>query len=342
MLFRITRDSARKAALSRFCEKTVDLEKCVARPALARRLPVSKQVEPGMSTIHFIRHAVFAALVSFAVVPAMAQQGPVGPFKDDLFSRMAVLESSDGGAYEVIDYSEMRDINGRDREPERRVKDVYVSLSVRRLQANETLNLGGRKLDVTRVGHESSAAFTVIFIHGRGGDRRLGANDYSFGGNFNRLKNLVAGSGGVYYSPSVRSFDERGASDIAALVRHAFEQSSGSPVVLACASMGGIICQHLSRDAETVRYLAGMAFLGGPPDTGLLTTPAVKSRMPIYFAHGSADSVYKASKQLEIYRQLRKSNHPTRFTMFQTGGHGTPIRMVDWRKLLNFMLVTRG
>jgi hypothetical protein len=123
---------------------------------------------------------------------AGAQQEPIKPFKDELFSRMTLLKSLDGGAYEVIDYQEMRDINGRDREPERRVKDEYVSLGVRRYQQNETLNLAGRRIDVTRVGQADGAAFTVIFIHGRGGDRRLGANDYTFGGNFNRLKNLAS------------------------------------------------------------------------------------------------------------------------------------------------------
>jgi pimeloyl-ACP methyl ester carboxylesterase len=291
-----------------------------------------------MSTVHFVLGTVFAGLVAFAPLSSRAQEGPLGPFKDDLFSRQTVLQSADNGAYEVIDYQEMRDINERDQEPERRVRGAYVSLGVRDVQENETLNFGGRKVDVTRVGPATGASFSVIFIHGRGGDRRLGANDYSFGGNFNRLKNLTAGNRGTYFTASVASFDEKGAADIAALIRYAFEQSSGRPVILACASMGSIICQHISRSAETVRYMKGMAILGGPPDPGFLTTPLAKLKLPVYFAHGSADSVYKADDQTAIYRKLRDRNYPTRFTLFQTGGHGTPIRMVDWRKVLNFLL----
>jgi hypothetical protein len=57
-----------------------------------------------------------------------------------------------------------------------------------------------------------------------------------------------------------------GVADIAALIRYAFDQSSGRPVILACASMGGFICQGISRDEQAVRYLKGMALLGGPPD----------------------------------------------------------------------------
>jgi len=291
-----------------------------------------------MSTIHFVSGAVLAGLVTFAGLPAAAQEGPIKPFKDDLFSRQTVLKSADGGAYEVIDYQEMRDINGRDREPERRVKDAYVSPGVRRHQENETLDLSGRRLDVTRVGQAKGAAFTVIFIHGRGGDRRLGVNDYTFGGNFNRLKNLAVAGGGNYYSPSVTSFGEKGVADIAALIRHAREQSGGGPVILACASMGGLICEGISRDAQAVRDLKGMVLLGGPPDPGLPGSALARRKVPIYFAHGSADSVYKAGEQEAVYRKLKGSGYPTRFTLFETGSHGTPIRMVDWRKVLNFLL----
>ncbi|WP_037088532.1 dienelactone hydrolase family protein [Rhizobium sp. CF080] len=293
-----------------------------------------------MSTVHFVFGTVLALLSTLATVRAEAQEGPIKPFKDELFSRMTVLQSSDGGAYEVIDYQEMRDINGRDREPERRVKDDYVSLGVRRYQQNETLDLAGRRLDVTRVGQAAGAAFTVIFIHGRGGDRRLGVNDYTFGGNFNRLKNLATGNGGTYYSPSVTSFDDKGVADIAALIRYASDQSSGRPVIVACASMGGFICQGISRDAQAVRYLRGVALLGGPPDPELPKSALAKRKLPIYFAHGGSDSVYKSEDQAAVYRKLKAARYPTRFTLFATGSHGTPIRMVDWKKVLNFLLTS--
>lgn len=297
-------------------------------------------MKPRMSTVHFVFGTFLAISMSFIGDVAFAQEGPVKPFKDELFSRFKVMESADGGAYKVVDYQEMRDINGRDSEPERRVKNAYVSLGVRRAQENETLSLSGRKVDVARVGEAKGAAFTVIFIHGRGGDRRLGVNDYTFGGNFNRLKNLVTASGGTYYSPSVKTFDGNGAADIGALIRYASEQSGGKPVFLACASMGGIICQNVARDAQAVRALGGMVLLGGPPDAGLAGTPLAKAKLPIYFAHGSADSVYKADDQIGIYRGLYKSGYPARFTLFNTGGHGTPIRMVDWREVLNFVIIS--
>ena len=292
-----------------------------------------------MSTVHFPLVTAFAVVMAaFCVAPALAQEGPLKPYKDGLFSHFKVLQSADGGAYEVIDYQELRDINQRDQVPERRVKSSYVSTGVKRYQENETLHLGGRLIEVTRIGREKSAAFTVIFVHGRGGDRRLGANDYSFGGNFNRLKNLAVMNGGTYYAPTVASFDEAGAEEIALLIRHAFEQSRGRPVMLSCASMGGMVCSHIARNSEAVHYLSGIAVLGGPPDPGFLTTPAAKRRLPLYLSHGSADSVYAAEAQTAVYRKLHEAGYPVQMTVFNTGGHGTPIRMTDWRKLINFLL----
>ncbi|TDK38628.1 alpha/beta hydrolase [Rhizobium deserti] len=295
-----------------------------------------------MSTVHLMFCSWLAVLAALVPASAYAQQAQLKPFKDELFSRQTVLQSTDGDTYKVVDYREMRDINGRDREPERRVKDTYVELGVRREQVNETLNLAGRRLDVTRVGQAERAAFTVIFIHGRGGDRRLGVNDYTFGGNFNRLKNLVVSNGGTYYSPSVTSFDVNGVADVAALIRYSSHESSGKPVILACASMGSIICQGVSRDQTVVGNLKGMVILGGAPDPDLPKSALAKLKLPIYFAHGSADSVYKAEEQASVYRKLRSLGYPTRFTLFQTGSHGTPIRMVDWREALNFILTGRS
>ncbi|SMC68661.1 alpha/beta fold hydrolase [Rhizobium sp. RU36D] len=291
-----------------------------------------------MSTIHFLKIAplLLAGLVTPAL--ASASDGPLAPFKDELFSAQTVLESRDGGDFKIIDYDEMRDINGRDREPERRVKSDYVDTSVRSQQVNETLGFGPLKLPVTRVGPANNGRFTVIFIHGRGGDRRLGANDFSFGGNFNRLKNLAVRNGGTYYVPSVPSFDSSGVAAIAALVDHAAKRAPGRPVILACASMGSFICSGISRDKQAVSQLAGMAILGGAPDPDYAGTPAYARKLPLFMTHGSADKVYKSGDQEALYSRWRKAGYPVRLTVFQTGGHGTPVRMSDWREMLNWLL----
>lgn len=289
-----------------------------------------------MSTIVFSLRRLTATL--FFSLAATAAAEPLQPFKDDLFAYGSVLQQDDGGAFRVIDYQELRDINGRDQIPERRAKGAYVSLGVRRAQVNETFDLGDRKLDVTRVGPDRGAAFTVVFIHGRGGNRRLGADDFSFGGNFNRLKNLAIANGGTYYAPSVGSFDKAGVADISGLIRFVSKRSGGRPVVLSCASMGSFICWGVARDPAAAAALAGMVIMGGAADPDFYKSAGYRARLPIYFSHGSRDSVYAAEAQVALYRSLRAKGYPTRFVLFETGSHGTPVRMTDWREALNWIL----
>jgi hypothetical protein len=300
-----------------------------------------KPVPRSMSTVHF----TFCALLSMmlAVAPAYGQSvnGPLRPYKDELFSAQTVLESKDGGANQSVDYDEMRDINGRDEIPERRVKRQYVSMGYKKQQAMESLPIGNGKLDVGRVGPASGQAFTVIFTHGRGGDRRLGMNDYTFGGNFNRLKNLAADNGGTYYAPSIRSFDAAGVAQTAALIDFAYQQSGGKPVILSCASMGSFICYGIARDRQVVSKLKGMAILGGAVDPEFPSSVAASVKLPVWFTHGSLDKVYSAEQQEAMYRGLRKNGQPVRFTVFVSGSHGTPVRMTDWRAVLNWLLVTK-
>lgn len=286
----------------------------------------------------FYRGTMLAAAIFAAViVPAMAGE-PLKPFKDNLFSDQTQLESRDGGDFQIIDYQELRDINGRDQIPERRVKRAYVSLGVRRQQQNEMLDLPSGPLPIARVGADGGQAFTVIFIHGRGGDRRLGMNDYSFGGNFNRLKNLAVENGGTYYAPSVPSFDQAGVDAVAGLIGYAASRSPGKPIILSCASMGSFLCWGITRDVAAVSQLSGMAILGGATDPAFSKSAAYAAKLPIWFTQGSNDSVYAATDQIALYSQLHKSGYPTRFTLFNTGSHGTPVRMTDWRKVLNWLL----
>ncbi|TDW21145.1 serine hydrolase FSH1 [Rhizobium azibense] len=292
-----------------------------------------------MSTSHcMIIAAIATFFLSAGIGSAAADTLP--PYKDELFSRQNVLQTADGGAFEAVEYDEMRDINGRDQIPQKRAQQKYVSLAVRKQQQDETLSLNGRRVDLTRVGPTDNAQFTVIFIHGRDGDRRLGVNDYSFGGNFNRLKNLAVANGGVYYSPTVRTFDGEGVADIAGLIRYASEKSGRRPVILSCASMGSQVCWGIARDAGSVKRLKGMVVMSGVMDPDFVKSAFYKAKLPLWFVHGSRDPVYPAARQQAFFEKLHEAKYPVHFTLFQNGNHGTPIRMIDWRRVLNRILAS--
>ena len=288
-----------------------------------------------MSTVPWLKAvvpAVFAAVI--LVSPAAALE--LKPFKDVLFAYPAILSQADNGDRRTVDYQELRDINDRDEIPERRVKRRYVDLAPKREQATETIRAGDRKIDIGRVGTAKNARFAVIFIHGRGGDRRLALNDYSFGGNFNRIKNLSVENGGVFIAPSVRRFDQSGIDDVAAVIAYLKQESPDARIVVACASMGSQICWGIARQ-ESQSALTGMMIMGGIADPDFARTPAGKRKLPLFISHGSRDSVYAAGDAERLYASLHGKGYPTRFVLFESGSHGTPIRMTDWRESLNWI-----
>ena len=46
-------------------------------------------------------------------------------------------------------------------------------------------------------------------------------------------------------------------------------------------------------------------------------------------------------RSFEEFKQ-RDANYPVKFALFNTGSHGTPIRMTDWQLVLNWMLEVNG
>lgn len=279
--------------------------------------------------------ALFLAFAVSACLAAPALSFEFKGHKDRLFAYPGILAASEDKAFIIVNYDKQRDIHQRDIEPERRVRSNYVSLRVKRHSRVALHEANGRKIETGVTGDYATARFAVIFVHGRGGDQRLGMNDHTFGGNFNRLKNLALVNGGAYLAPTVKTFDDRGAADVKALI-----MAGRAPVVLACASMGSIICSKLANDPAVLPKLAGVALLGGAPDMGFARSAAVKAGLPVVFTHGSLDTVYDWQSQKAVFDAVRQTatTYPAQFVLFDTGSHGTPMRMTDWKQALMFLL----
>ncbi|RWM93557.1 MAG: alpha/beta hydrolase [Mesorhizobium sp.] len=280
------------------------------------------------------------AATAFSLSAAEGQTLSLKPFKDELFAYPATLSSGDNGAYTVLDYREMRDINQRDEVPERRVHAQYIDPGVRKMQQDLMLKTDVGDVRHVAVGKTQGAAIIVLYLHGQGGSRKQGVDDFTFGGNFNRLKNLMAENGGLYLSPDFPDFGDKGAAQVAALIDHYAETSPGAKIFVACGSMGGILCWKLADRKDIGARVSGLLLLGSLWDESFLTSPAFKRRVPVFFGQGSRDVVFQVEKQEAFFRSIlaKSKTYPTRFVRFETGTHGTPIRMVDWRGTLNWML----
>ncbi len=281
-----------------------------------------------------------ALLLLCASSVAFAEAQTLKPFKDELFAYPGILSAEKGDVYRVVDYREMRDINERDAVPERRVRPQYTSTDVRNVQQDLALKLDTGTLRHVAVGKTENAAIIVLYLHGQGGSRKQGVDDFTFGGNFNRLKNLMAGNGGLYLSPDFTDFGDKGAGQVAALIDYYAERSPGAKIFVACGSMGGALCWKLADRPDTGNRIDGLLLLGSLWDESFFASPAFKRRVPVFFGQGSKDPVFPVENQEAFFRSIlaRSKAYPTRFVRFETGTHGTPIRMTDWRETLNWML----
>lgn len=284
--------------------------------------------------------ALLAAAAVSLVPAARAADLVLKPFKDELFAYPGILSSGMGGAYRVVDYREERDINGRDAIPERRAQGKYIATGVRKVQKDLILNSSVGKVRHVAVGRTEGARVIAVYLHGQGGSRKQGVDDFTFGGNFNRIKNLMAQNGGLYLSPDFTDFGDKGAAQVAALIAYYAGASPEAEIFVACGSMGGMLCWRLAEHPDISARLSGLLLLGSLWDQSFLSSPAFRQKVPVFFGHGSGDKVFPVEKQEAFFRAvLEKSpGYPARFVRFETGSHGTPIRMTDWRETLNWML----
>src|SRR5690606_22500497 len=121
---------------------------------------------------------LFTALLLPLMAVPRASAEALKPFKDDLFAYPAALPGGEGDRYRVIDYREMRDINGRDQVPERRAKAKYVDTKVRSVQKDLVLDTDAGAIRHIAVGKAAGASVIVLYLHGQGGSRKQGVDDF--------------------------------------------------------------------------------------------------------------------------------------------------------------------
>ncbi len=289
-----------------------------------------------------MRFFILLITVLFAV-PAHAAQLQLKPYKDALFAYPAVQEQAYDGRYLKVAYDKQRDIYERDEIPLRKAKREYISSKPRWSRKVRTYRSAFGEQKMFAIGDRRSPKVTIIYLYGQGGNRFQGANDNTFGGNFNRLQNLMVRNDGLLLTPDYADFGPSGTADIAALIRDRKAQNPDTALIVACGSMGGGVCWQLADDPAVAPMLDGLFLLGSHWSDSFIGSPAFQRNVPVYFGHGTFDTVFAPERQKAFFQNIMQASgaYPARFVMFDTGKHGTPIRMVDWRRELNWMLALR-
>lgn len=294
--------------------------------------------------------AACVAMACFAAGPVYADLR-LAPYKDELFKYPNILGTMHGGDFIVVEFDQTRDVHGRDEIPLKKAFDKFVDLSVNDVKKDVLIRRDGEVVQFLAVGKaDGGAKIVVIYLHGQHGDRTLAMEDLRFGGNFNRLKNLMARNGGVYVSPDFSSFGAKGGREIKAVMNHYAENSPDAPIFLACASTGCKLVFRLLADPQAADLLDGIILHGSLPlgsgregtffDIEIFKQPG--KQVPIYIGHASGDPTVPWVTQELFFKNIKAAapGYPVRFELFKgpDAVHGTPIRMMDWRSVLNWML----
>jgi pimeloyl-ACP methyl ester carboxylesterase len=291
---------------------------------------------------------VLVLLLALLVVPwaqakdkrAKTEEIRLEEFRGDLFSnaQRKVLESKDQGAALIYDWNYQESVLDRDEVEGTVAKAERVDTAVASSRKDHVLHFGPYSLDTYQVGEVEGSRFAVIFIHGAQGTKAIGANDVSFGGNFNHVQSLALHNRGVYFSPTV-SLDVNGALAVAAMITEIKKTAPRSKIVLACGSAGAFVCWQIGRMNEGAK-LSGLVLLGGASfDPNFKTSPAGQSRVPVLFSHGTKDPLVPGAYVTNNYAVVREvaRNYPVRLEMYNGGKHGTPLRLIDWKEVLEWM-----
>ncbi|MEO0496355.1 MAG: alpha/beta hydrolase, partial [Pseudomonadota bacterium] len=139
------------------------------------------------------------ALVCLLPGPVMALE--FGPVKDRLFAYASQIEASADGGFRRFEYDELRDVNGRDRDPGRRAKSQYVLRVPGGVKQFRMETPAGRIPFMQAGASAQRATVLLVYIHGNGGNLKQGVDTRTFGGNFGRAMTLIDRAGALYYPP---------------------------------------------------------------------------------------------------------------------------------------------
>ena len=193
-------------------------------------------------------------------------------------------------------------------------------------------------LDTFQVGSLPDAKFALIFVHGAIDYKKfLGVTDTGFGGNFNLLKNLVIRNDGVYFSPSFKLIPSE-VQVMQKLISHIKAQSPYAKIAFACGSSGMVICAGIAESLEDID-VDGLIFLGGSHSPHFdVNLPFFEKKTPMIIAHASYDG-WESKKMFYDKVKTTDSQYPIQFQLYHGGVHGTPIRMINWKRSLNYLFL---
>jgi len=264
------------------------------------------------------------------------------PFKDNLFRfKWWIIKSIYNWDIDYIDFSIKRDVEDRDEIDVKKVYDNYIEKinndNRQDLSFKTTLwkqyywEVKNNKIN------NKDVKIVLFYFHWMGGNRHQWINDYTFWWNFNRIQNLMIKNKWVYISPDFRDFTDKWPMEMFILLKKKIQEYPNAQIYLSSASSGWTLLWRLMNNEEMKNKINGIILLGSV--TNLYNTIYDKN-IPIYVWHWTRDPNIAYTNKIKFYLRMknRNINYPIKIELFQWWVHGTPIRMVNWKSIINWIL----
>lgn len=271
-------------------------------------------------------------------------------FKDKMFSYNHGTWEDKQHWFLWVDYNQKRDLEDRDFIDVDQAFPEWVDLSLKKEEYKLDIpNVWPSHIEAYWIAKKkyknvywlhlnkwSYPKFVFVFIHGLNGNKTWWFKDWTFNWNFNRLKHIAYYNDSIYISPTVRNFSDW-ADKIAGLFSSIRTDSPKTKLILACGSSGGETCWKVYNDTDVP--LDWMMLLGSMVAPNGIKT-IVKRQIPIYYWHWGKDRAIWVNWIINFYSQIKKlPSHKDliKLEVFTNGVHWTPLRMVDYLKVLQWM-----
>lgn len=277
--------------------------------------------------------------------------GVFNGFKDDLFAYKAIVSEEAEWKYKLISYSQKRDLEERDEVPEKKVSAEYRSIEKFDIyKKDKTFSYNNKKISYVENTKawvdikKEDVKYLTIYIHGLNGNRWQWVNDYTFGWNFNRIQNLMLENNGSYIATEFSDFWVLWMSQVRELIKQKKKEYPNVKVYVACWSSGWAICWWLANNNEGNKLLNGLLILGSSSGNNWLNNKLLSTNrsklLPIFIAHGEKDRVIGLQGQKNFFYSVlsKNKNYPIRMHTFTNWTHWTPIRMLDWKVVMEWMI----
>lgn len=266
--------------------------------------------------------------------------------KDDLFKyQWWILETYINWWIKLIDYSEKRDIEDRDIIDVDRVYDKYVEKINDKNKNDIFINTPYGWTNYWEVKDNNikneNIELIVLYFHGAWWNRHQWVNDYTFWWNFNRIQNLMIKNNGVYISPDFKDFEWKWTVEMQILIYHLLKKYPNWKLIISWASSGWTILWNIVNKSEKklVDKISGLLLIWSVTNSKY----NINNRIPIYIWHWTKDSNISYKPLFSYYNEIKKQNsiYPIKIELFKNWVHWTPIRMINWRDSINWILLNK-